>query len=165
MTNRLLLRELTEDDAEFMLMLLNDASFHRFIGDRGVRTVSDAAAYVRNGAMTSYGAHGYGLYLVQARDTGVAMGICGLVRREGLDDADLGFAFLPDYCGLGYAREASDVVIERARNVHGLSRIAAITDPDNAASVRLLERLGFGPDRLVVLTPDSRPVQLFFRAL
>ena len=164
-TERLLLRRLTEEDGAFMLALVNQPSFLRYIGDRGVRTVDDAVTYLRNGAMASYATNGFGLYRVEQRSHGTAIGICGLIRRDGLDMPDIGFAFLPEFWSQGYAREAADAVIEQGRSTHALTRLAAITDPENASSIRLLERLGFRPVRPMRLSPDSTEVLLFERAL
>lgn len=152
-TSRLLLRELGEDDAAFILGLLNEPSFLRFIGDKGVRTVDDAVAWIRNGPRASYDRHGFGLYLVSLRETGMPIGICGLVSRDWLDDPDIGFSLLPAYWSRGYAEEASLAVLERS-TVQGIRRILAITNPDNRDSIRLLEKLGFRLSRLV-RTPDK----------
>ena len=160
-TNRLALRRLTIADAPFMLALLNEPSFHVFIGDRGVRTVADAEVYLQNGALASYVTNGFGLYLVALRDSGTAIGICGLVRREGLDDADIGFAYHPAYWGQGYADEAAHGVLQHARQHLGLQRVAAITNPDNARSVRLLEKLGLKFIRKLQLTADASVVSLY----
>lgn len=164
-TERLALRRLTLADAPFMLALLNEPSFHTFIGDRGVRTVEDAALYLRNGALASYVTHGFGLYLVTLRESGTAIGICGLIRREGLDDADIGFAYQPAFWGQGYGDEAARGVLQHARHDLGLPRIAAITNPDNVRSIRLLEKLGLTFVRQLQLTADASVVSLYLREL
>ncbi len=162
-THRLVLRRMTIADAPFMLALLNEPSFHAFIRDRGVRTVADAELYLRNGALASYAAHGFGLYLVTLRESGTAIGICGLVRREGLDDADIGFAYQPAYWGQGYAVEAAQGVLQHARHDLGLQRVAAITNPDNTRSILLLEKLGLKFSRKLQLTADASVVSLYLR--
>src|SRR5688572_10804905 len=91
-TDRLILRELTLDDAEFILGLVNEPSWLRFIGDRGVRTLDDARAYISNGPMKSYERNGFGLYLTALKGAGTPIGMCGLIKRDGLDDVDVGFA-------------------------------------------------------------------------
>jgi RimJ/RimL family protein N-acetyltransferase len=154
-TERLVLRELTGDDAEFILGLLNQPSFLRFVGDKGVRTVDDARAYIEGGPGASYRRHGYGLNLVTLRGTMEPIGICGLVNREWLEAPDLGFSLLPAYWSRGYACEASTAVLRQAGTVHQLNRILAITDSDNESSIRLLKRLGFSFWKLV-RTPDGR---------
>ncbi len=164
-TNRLTLRRMTITDAPFMLALLNEPSFHAFIGDRGVRTVEAAELYLRNGALASYVTNGFGLYLVALRAGGTAIGICGLIRRDGLDDADIGFAYHPAYWGQGYADEAAHGVLEHARDALGLQRIAAITNPDNTRSIRLLERLGLKFVRTLQLSADASVVSLYLREL
>lgn len=142
-TDRLLLRELAPGDARFILGLLNEPSFLRFVGDKGVRTEEDAARYIEEGPRASYRRNGFGLYLVLGRDSGEPMGICGLMNREWLDAPDLGFSLVPPYWGRGYAREAAVAVLAEAASAYGHARILAITDPGNADSMGLLARLGF----------------------
>lgn len=144
-TDRLLLRHLAdtdEADAAFILRLLNEPSFLENIGDRGVRTLDDARAYIRNGPMAMYERHGFGLFCVETKDSGARVGICGLLKRDTLPDVDVGFAFLPEYWGQGYAIEAASAVLAWARTAHGLTRIVAINSPGNDASVRVLDKLG-----------------------
>jgi len=153
-TERLLLCQLTADDAPFILELLNEPSFLRFIGDKGVRTLDDARDYILKGPIDSYERRGFGLYLVKLRDGGVPIGICGLVKRDALEDVDIGFAFLPSFWSRGYALESAAAVMNYGRAVIGLNRIVGITDPDNASSIRLLEKLGLQFERMVQL-PDN----------
>jgi [ribosomal protein S5]-alanine N-acetyltransferase len=160
-TERLALRRLAEDDAPFMLGLLNEPSFLRNIGDRGVRTLDEARAYIRQGAIASYEQHGFGLYLVTVKPAGEAAGICGLVRREGLDDVDVGFAFLPPYWGKGYAAESAAAVVRYARDTVGLRRLVAITSPGNEPSARVLERIGLQYERMVRLTQHGNELKLY----
>ena len=159
-TERLALRRLTADDAPFLLELLNDAAFLRFIGDRGVRTLDDARAYVERGPAASYAQHGFGLYRVARRDDDTPVGICGLLKRDALEHADLGYAFLPDHRSRGYALESAAAVIAHARRDLGLDRLLAITSPDNDASIRVLEKLGFRFERLTRLGEDAPEVRL-----
>lgn len=140
-TARLVLRELAAGDAAFLVRLLNDQDFLRFIGDRSVRTTDDACAYLRHGPVASYREHGFGLYLVE-NTAGEPLGICGLLRRAELPDVDLGFAFLPEHRGHGYALEAAAATLAFGFEELRLPRIAAIVAPDNARSVRLLGKLG-----------------------
>lgn len=160
-TERLTLRRLTVDDAEFVFALLNEPSWLRFIGDKGVRTLEDARAYIENGPLAMYQRFGFGLYVTERRTDGVSMGMCGLIKRDGLDDVDIGFAFLPAYWGRGYAFEAAAAVMDYGRNVIGLTRIVAITAPDNESSARLLEKLGLRFDRMVRLSADAKEDRLF----
>jgi ribosomal-protein-alanine N-acetyltransferase len=142
-TPRLLLREFTRDDAPFILELVNDADWLRYIGDRRVHSVDDAEGYLDKGPLTSYSANGFGLYLVVRRDDDTRVGICGLVTREALEHPDIGYAFLPAYRGQGYAKEAAAAMLTHAWDTLELPRVFAITSPDNDASIRVLERLGF----------------------
>ncbi|MGE5244625.1 MAG: GNAT family N-acetyltransferase [Betaproteobacteria bacterium] len=160
-TERLLLRRLTVEDAAFILDLLNQPSFLRFIGDKNVRTLDAAREYILNGPVASYDRLGFGLYLTVRKTDEAPLGICGLVKREGLEDVDLGFAFLPQFWSKGYAFESASAVLAYARATLGLARIVAIVSPDNAASIALLERLGFGFERLVQLASDQAPVSLY----
>jgi RimJ/RimL family protein N-acetyltransferase len=161
-TERLRIRRLVEDDAPFILDLLNQPSFLRFIGDRGVRTEDDARGYIRSGPIESYREHGHGLYAVDLLETGVAIGICGLLKRPTLEDPDIGFAFLPAYWSKGYAMEAAHAVLAHA-DALGLKRIVAITTVDNERSMRLLERLGFAFEGMVKTGEEGAEVRLFGR--
>ena len=160
-TARLTLRRFTADDAEFIHALLNEPSFLRFIGDRGVRTVEDAARYIADGPVASYAQHGFGLYLVCLTQDGTAIGMCGLLKRDSLVDVDLGFAFLPAHGGNGYARESARAVIGLAREEFALSRIVAIVSPDNAASIAVLEALDFRFERVHRLALDREEVRVY----
>jgi len=160
-TDRLSLRRLSVEDAEFILDLLNQPSFLRYIGDKGVRTLDDARNYVLNGPMASYERFSFGLYLAELKVTREPIGICGLVKRETLEDVDIGFAFLPQFWQHGYAFESAAAVLAHGRDVLGLDRIVAITSPDNDASVRVLNKLGLRFERMIKLSEDAPEVKLF----
>ena len=160
-TDRLIVRRLSPDDAEFILRLLNEPSWLRFIGDKGVRTIEDARAYILRGPVEMYSRLGFGLYLVAIKGGGPPIGICGLIKRDSLEDVDIGFAFLPEYWGRGYAYEAASAVMAYGGNVLGLKRIVAITSVDNDSSARLLEKLGLRFEGMVKLSDDSEEVRLF----
>jgi RimJ/RimL family protein N-acetyltransferase len=159
-TQRLLLQRLSRADAPFMLELLNDADFIRHIGDRGARTPDDAVRYIEDGPVASYSRFGFGLYRVDRRDTGQPIGICGLVKRETLDDVDLGFAFLPAHRAQGYALESVRAVLDHARDDCGISRLVAIVAPGNLRSIRLLERVGFDFERAIVWPATGETLHL-----
>ena len=160
-TERLILRHISVDDAVFILQLLNEPSFLRYIGDKGVRTLDDARRYIVEGPQASYEKNGYGLYCVELKTTGISIGMSGLVRRDTLPDADIGFAFLPAYWSQGYAFESAAAVINYAREVLGLERILAITSPDNESSAKLLGRIGLRFDRMIKLSDDAEEIRLF----
>ncbi len=160
-TARLVLCRITEDDAPFLVRLLNQPSFVRFIGDKGVRTLDEAREYVRASPEASYAQHGFGLYLVVRREDGAPLGICGLVKREVLADPDLGFAFLAEFWSQGYAFEAASAVLRHARDTLGLPRVVAVTTPDNERSAHLLRKLGLRHTRMVRLSPEEGEIRLF----
>lgn len=164
-TERLTLRRLTEDDAEFMLGLLNEPSFHQYIGDRGVRTVEEARAYLRNGAIASYERFGFGLWLVRRKEDDAALGICGLLKRDTLPDVDIGFAFRPAYWSQGYAEESAAAVLGYGKTAFALSRVVAIVQADNASSIRLLDKLGFRFERIIEWPGGAVKIQLYGRSL
>ncbi|HSK64699.1 MAG TPA: GNAT family N-acetyltransferase [Pyrinomonadaceae bacterium] len=141
-TERLVLRPFTTGDAAFVLTLLNEPSFLRYIGDKQVRTLADARQYLANGPIASYERNGFGLCLVELKDSHTSIGMCGLLKREELPDPDIGFAFLPDFWNKGFAFEAASAVMKDAHERLKLSRILAIVNADNYASMKLLERLG-----------------------
>jgi RimJ/RimL family protein N-acetyltransferase len=155
-TERLLLTHLDPADAAFILELLNEPSWLRFIGDKNVHSLDDARRYIENGPMAMYAAKGFGLYRVALKETDTPIGICGLIKRDTLPEPDIGFAFLPRAWGAGHAFEASLAVIEQGRREFGLVRLLAITDPDNERSIRLLERLGLREERRMA-GADGRP--------
>jgi len=160
-TDRLALRPITADDAAFMLELLNEPSFIRFIGDRGVHTPDEARAYITKGPAASYQRFGFGLLLVTLTEDKTPIGICGLLKRDTLEDVDVGFALLPAYWSKGYGFEAASAVIEDGRRTLGLRRIVAITNPDNAASIRLLEKLGLTFERMIRMTEEGKELMLY----
>jgi RimJ/RimL family protein N-acetyltransferase len=162
-TDRLTLRRLTTDDAGFLVELLNEPSFLLHIGDKGVRTEADACRYLEAGPRASYDRFGFGLYRVGLKGTGEPIGMCGLLKREWLADVDIGFAFLPRFWAKGYAFEAASGVLLHARDAFGLKRVVAITSPDNAASIRLLAKLGFRFERMARASEKEPEVRLFAR--
>lgn len=142
-TPRLELRTVTLTDAGFFLRLLNEPSWLDNIGDRGVRSLTEAEGYIRSNLWAHHQAHGYGMYAVQLRSGEQPVGICGLVRRESLPGPDLGVALLPDFVGQGYALEAARAVMSHAESKLGVRWLYAIVKRGNHRSARLLERLGF----------------------
>lgn len=162
-TDRLILRRLTLEDAAFILQLVNEPSWLRFIGDRHVRTLEDARSYIQKGPMESYERLGFGLYAVERKGDPAPIGICGLVKRESLEDVDIGFAFLPGFWGKGYAYESASAVMAYGRKTFDLTRLVAVTAPENHASIRVLEKLGLQFEQMVRLSPEDSEILLFGR--
>ena len=160
-TERLVLRRLSAADAGFILELLNEPSFIQNIGDRGVRSLSDAERYIENGPVASYARNGFGLCLVQLKESNESIGMCGLIKRDALEDVDIGYAFLPRYWSKGYASESVQAVMEYARNTVRLNRVVAIVDPNNAGSIRVLEKAGLRYEKMVRLSADDIQLKLF----
>ena len=160
-TDRLILRRLALDDAGLILELLNEPSYLRFIGDKGVRTLEDAREYLLKGPMDSYERFGFGLFLVLLKEEGVPIGLCGLLKRESLEEVDVGFAFLPRFWSQGYAVEAASAVMAYGRSTLGLERIVAITSPDNEGSIRVLEKIGLRFERMITFPEGGSEVKLF----
>ena len=160
-TERLNLREVSESDAAFVLELLNDPDFVRHVADRGVRTLEDARRYVAERFTAAYRRDGFGFWLVEPKESGLPAGICGLVKRDALPGVDVGYAFLPPFRSKGYAYESASAVVAYAREALGLKRIYAIVNPENAVSIRVLEKLGMKFERMVRLSPDEPEVRLF----
>ena len=164
-TARLRLRELHADDAGFILELVNEPAWLRFIGDRGIRTLDAARDYILTGPVAMYRRLGFGLWLVASKESGLPLGICGLIQRETLADVDLGFAFLSAYYRRGYAFEAATATLAHARTALGLARVVAVVALDNEGSIRLLEKLGFGLERTICLTADAPAIRLYAATL
>jgi RimJ/RimL family protein N-acetyltransferase len=160
-TNRLRLRRLEVDDADFILRLLNEPSFLQNIGDKGVRTRDDARLYILNGPVASYEKFGFGLYLVELRESGAPVGMCGLLKRDVLEDVDIGYALIPEFWSKGYAVESVTAVMSYASKVLGLKRVVAVVNPDNQSSIRLLERIGLRFERMVRLSDGGPEIKLF----
>ena len=160
-TERLRLRRLSIDDAEFILRLLNEPSFIQHIGDRGVRTLEDARAYVLKGPVASYEKFGFGLWLVETKSDDVPIGICGLLKRDVFEDADIGYALLPEFWSKGYALESASAVMAYARETLGSKKLLAVVNADNQSSIRLLEKMGFHYEKMVRLSDDAPEIKLF----
>ncbi len=150
-TERLRLCRFSDRDAAFILRLLNEPSFIEHIGDKAVRTLEDARSYLRDGPMASYERFGFGLNRVELTGSNTPIGMCGILKRASLDDTDLGNAFLPEYCGKGYASESAVAILDDARTTHGMRRVVAVVSPSNRPSIRLLEKLGFRYEKSVRL--------------
>jgi RimJ/RimL family protein N-acetyltransferase len=160
-TDRLVLRWLTPDDTAFILELLNDPSWIRFIGDRGVRTLEDAQNYILTGPMEMYSRLGFGLYLTELKEGNLPIGICGLIKRDSLEDVDVGFAFLSKFQSNGYGFEAASATMAYGIDQLGLKRILAITTMDNHASSKLLEKIGLKFERMVKFPQDTEELKLY----
>ncbi len=160
-TDRLVLRQQTIEDAAFILELLNDPSWIRYIGDKGVRTLDDARSFIIKGPLNMYARFGFGFYLTALKDEGTPIGICGFAKRDFLEDVDIGYAFLPEFRGKGYAFEAASAAMGYARSELGLKRIVAITSQDNHASAKLLEKLGLRFEGLIPYEDTEEVVRLY----
>jgi [ribosomal protein S5]-alanine N-acetyltransferase len=160
-TERLVLRHLRADDADFILELLNEPSFIRNIGDKGIRTVDGARDYIVEGPVRSYEKFGFGLFAVELKETREPIGMCGLIKRDSLEDVDVGFAFLPKYWSKGYAYESASAVMDWGRATFGLDRIVAITDPENYGSIRVLEKLGLKFEKMITMPGDAAAIKLY----
>jgi RimJ/RimL family protein N-acetyltransferase len=160
-TERLVLRHVASTDAPFVLELLNDPDWLRYIGDRDVRTLGQAADYIQAGPARMYAQYGFGLYLTALKTSTEAIGLCGLLKRDFLEDVDIGFAFLPRYRAEGYAFEAASGILHYAQSVLALNRVVAIVTTDNHRSARLLEKLGFRFERMVTYPGEADQLRLF----
>jgi RimJ/RimL family protein N-acetyltransferase len=159
-TERLRLRKLTVDDAEFIFRLLNEPSFIQNIGDKGVRTLDDARSYISTGPMASYQKFGFGLWLIETKDSAESAGICGLLKRDQLEDIDLGYALLPEFSGKGYAVESASGAMGYAKLL-GFNRVVAIVNPDNGRSIRVLEKIGFEFEKMIRMAENAPELKLF----
>ena len=159
-TERLLLREFTTDDTAFILELVNSAGWLQYIGDRNIKSVEQAKAYLENGPIKSYRENGFGLCLVERKDDAKAIGMCGLLKREYLDTPDMGFAFLPEFNGNGYAYEIANATVEYAKNKLKISTVSAIAMANNEKSIRLLEKMGFSFKKTIFLPTGKEELQL-----
>jgi ribosomal-protein-alanine N-acetyltransferase len=164
-TPRLILRRLENDDAPFVLRLLNEPSFIENIGDKGVRSLDDARRYMREGPMAMYEQYGFGLWHTARKSDGVAVGMCGLLKRDHLPDVDIGYAYLPESWGQGIAFEAAEAVMHHAAGKFGLRRLIGVVSEGNAGSIRVLEKLGMEFERMFLMRPGEPEVRLYGRSL
>ncbi|MEJ2127609.1 MAG: GNAT family N-acetyltransferase [Woeseiaceae bacterium] len=164
-TERLRLRQMTLDDAALMLAVWNDPAFVRHVGDRGIRTIPDAEEAMQKGALHLYEAYGYGPFRISLKGDDTPVGICGLFRRDGLDEPDIGYSTLPDHCGRGYAYEAAVAVVDYSRDELALDRLIAIISPGNDASIGLIRKLGFEFERMHTMPGDDREVCVYGKSL
>jgi [ribosomal protein S5]-alanine N-acetyltransferase len=160
-TERLILRKFTVDDAAFMLEILNTPTWLRFIGDRNVRTLEEAENYLLNGNIRSYREYGFGFYVVVIKETQELIGICGIVKREGLEDVDIGFAFFQKFMGKGYGYESASAVLNYALNDLKIKRIVAIVDPENVVSIALIKKIGMQFEKMIQLSQKDIELMLF----
>ncbi|MGI9249486.1 MAG: GNAT family N-acetyltransferase [Woeseiaceae bacterium] len=160
-TERMVLRRVTLDDAGLMLAVWNDPAFIRHVGDRGIRTLEQAEAALQEGAFKLYEEYGYGPYCMSLKKDGTQIGICGLFRRDNLDDPDIGFGVLPDFCGKGFAGEAAAAVVAHARDDLGIEYLTAIVSPENVASIGLIEKLGLRFSRGITMPGDEDEISLY----
>jgi RimJ/RimL family protein N-acetyltransferase len=160
-TERLLLREFTEGDADFIYRLLNSPGWLKNIGSRGIENVDNAREYINSKLRKAYTELGFGFYLIELKQNGESAGMCGLVKREGLDDVDVGFALLPEYEGYGYAYEAASATVEYAANTLLFTTLSAITIPTNKSSIKLLEKIGLKFSKMIKIPNDPAELMLF----
>ncbi|WP_404323980.1 GNAT family N-acetyltransferase [Cytobacillus firmus] len=158
-TDRLILRWLTPDDAAFILELLNEPAWIRYIGDKGVRTLEDAKNYIVTGPMKMYSQLGFGLFMVEQKEGNTPIGMCGLIKRDSLDNVDIGFAFLSRFQMQGYGFESASAALKYGHDQLDLKRILAITSIDNHASSALLEKIGMKYEGTITL--DAKELKLF----
>ena len=160
-TQRLSLRELTFDDADFIFQLLNSEGWLRFIGQRNIKTIEDAKNYIAQSAMKSYHENGFGLYLVELIDDKTAVGLCGLLKRDYLDAPDIGYAYLPQFWGKGYAVEAASAIKDYAFNELKFTKLQAITSIENAMSQKVLTKIGLNYQLTTTFPLFNEPSMLF----
>ena len=160
-TERLILRHLTEDDAEFFMGLANTPGWLKYIGDRNIHSVAAAKKYLRDGSIKSYEERGFGFYMVELKGDGKQLGVSGLIKRDTLDDVDIGFAFMPEAEGKGYAFESASEVLKYAKNKLKMKRIIAITDPENRRSISLIEKIGLKYEKRVIPFEDDKELLLY----
>ncbi|MGD6956678.1 GNAT family N-acetyltransferase [Rossellomorea aquimaris] len=159
-TSRLVLRLVEETDAGFIMKLLNEPGWLQYIGDKGIRTIDDAKGYIMNGPRAMYEREGFGLYLTERKEDHAPIGLCGLIKREGLEDVDIGFAILSDHQSQGYAYEAARATLDLAKDI-GIKCVVAITTKDNESSSKLLEKLDMQLEGYVTLPNDTEELKKY----
>ena len=158
---RVRVREFSLDDTAFVIELLNSPGWQEYIGQRDVKTKEQAESYLQNGPFKSYREHGFGLWLVEKKDGPEAIGMCGIIKRDPLENPDIGFAFLPEHAGKGYAFEAASATLSFAGDRLGISTMWAVTLPNNKKSIRLLEKIGLTFIRTVTFPGGQEELCLY----
>lgn len=161
-TERLSLREMTLADAPILLEILNEPAFIEFVADRGVRTTADAEKFIAEKFLPGYAQFGFGFYLVELKESGTPIGMCGLIKRDVLDDVDIGFSILERFGGNGYATEAARALMQHGLTTLGLPRIVGVTAPHNHRSAAVLEKLGLRFERTFHLPGYSQGTTRLF---
>jgi len=160
-TKRLILRNITVEDAEFVLRLVNEPSFVSNIGDKGLKNLQDAERFILEGYWTNQERPGYGMFLVELKGEGVPIGGCGLLYRKVLDVTDVGFAFLPEYWNRGFAYEAAEAILKYGHSTLGVNKIVGLTSEDNPGSINLLKKLGMDFEKTVKMSDDDPGTVLY----
>lgn len=162
-TERLSLRHFEKGDAAFLLEIMNHPDYHAYIGDRQLRCVRDAEVYIEDKMIPPYRELGFGFWMMRLGETGEPVGFAGVIKRDALDDADVGYAVHEKFYGKGLAQEATRGVLNYAKETLGFSRVSAITNPDNTASINVLMKCGFGFQKKTMFMEDI--VNLYVRSL
>ncbi len=160
-TERLVISKITLNEASFIRELMNDKDWIQNIGDRGVRTLEDAENYIKEKFFTSYDKYGYGFYVIKLKSTKESIGTVGLIDRDGIDGVEIGYGMLPAFRKKGYALEAAQAIFDHARNTFHINKIVAIVNPNNKASIQLLEKLGLTYEKMVRLPEETKDIQYF----
>jgi RimJ/RimL family protein N-acetyltransferase len=164
-TDRLLLKPADKDDADFVLQIYNTPKFLKFIGDRKLRTKTDAENYIAEKMLPQMEKLGFGNYVIINKETGAKMGSVGIFARETVEVMDIGFSFLPEFFGFGYAFEASEFLINHVKQNFGLQKISAITMEENTASRKLIEKLGLKIIKKIILPNDTEELMYYEKNL
>ena len=160
-TSRLSLHEFKVADAAFLLNIMNQPAYHQYIGDRGLRSISDAEKYIREIFESAYEKRGFGFWIVKLKETKAPVGFAGLAVRDELEQPDVGYAIQQEHAGNGYAEEATRGVLEYIRNFLNLPLICAITSPDNKASINVLIKCGFHFERCAPVFEDNEELNIY----
>jgi RimJ/RimL family protein N-acetyltransferase len=165
-TNRLIISKFTLKDAPFFKELVNTPSWLKYIGDRNIKTNEDAEKRIKEGHVKSYETYGFGFYKLHLKEeNNKSIGTCGLIKRDTLEDVDIGFALLPEYEGKGFGYEASLAIMELAKHEFNLERLVAITLSSNPNSIKLLEKLGMTYEKTVKPFENDEELMLFAKNL
>lgn len=164
-TNRLLIRELDLNDAEFIFELLNQTSWKKYIGNKNIQTIEDAKQYLMDNPIKMYETYGFGLWCVTKIYSKQPLGIAGIIKRDSLPLIDIGFAFLDRFSGHGYAYESCEAILNYTKSQLHSEQILAIVKPENNKSIKLLEKLGFTFKEQVHINPADNPLNLMEKQL
>jgi [ribosomal protein S5]-alanine N-acetyltransferase len=145
-SDRLNIKPISLEDQEFILNLVNSEGWLKNIGDRNIKNLEDVSKYIDK--ILSHESYFYNV--VELKATHEKIGIITFLYRATQKYPDFGFAFLPEFENKGFAFEASKIYLNEIFRNSTLDKIIGITMPSNKKSIKLLKKLGFEFEKIII---------------